>query len=118
MDVVRYALLGLGPGAVYATSALGLVVVHRGSGVLNFAHGAVGAVAALWFFVLRDDWAWPTPIALGAALGLAAVCGAAIHLVIMRRLRLATATARVRSEEHPTELQSLMRLSYAVFCLT
>src|SRR3546814_17281560 len=42
-----------------------------------------------------DDWAWPTPIALGAALGLAAVCGAAIHLVIMRRLRLATATARV-----------------------
>src|SRR3546814_13824294 len=81
MDVVRYALLGLGPGAVYATSALGLVVVHRGSGVLNFAHGAVGAVAALWFFVLRDDWAWPTPLALGAALGLAAVWGAAIHLV-------------------------------------
>src|SRR3546814_3844158 len=24
----------------------------------------------------------------------------------------------VRSEEHPSELQSLMRISYAVFCLT
>src|SRR3546814_5422882 len=27
------------------------------------------------------------------------------------------ATARERSEEHTSELQSLMRLSYAVFCL-
>src|SRR3546814_3316036 len=26
-------------------------------------------------------------------------------------------TARVRSEEHTSELQSLMRISYAVFCL-
>src|SRR3546814_7881509 len=26
--------------------------------------------------------------------------------------------ARVRSEEHTSELQSLMRISYAVFCLT
>src|SRR3546814_7618209 len=25
---------------------------------------------------------------------------------------------RIRSEEHPSELQSLMRISYAVFCLT
>src|SRR3546814_10669231 len=28
------------------------------------------------------------------------------------------ATARDRSEEHTSELQSLMRISYAVFCLT
>src|SRR3546814_8052153 len=29
----------------------------------------------------------------------------------------ATVTARLRSEEHTSELQSLMRISYAVFCL-
>src|SRR3546814_8344916 len=37
-----------------------------------------------------------------------------------RRLRLASETARRligRSEEHTSELQSLMRISYAVFCL-
>src|SRR3546814_7642212 len=28
-----------------------------------------------------------------------------------------TASARARSEEHTSELQSLMRISYAVFCL-
>src|SRR3546814_10431325 len=31
---------------------------------------------------------------------------------------LATADSSPRSEEHTSELQSLMRLSYAVFCLT
>src|SRR3546814_1577718 len=30
---------------------------------------------------------------------------------------LANSTAHVRSEEHTSELQSLMRISYAVFCL-
>jgi len=95
MDVLQFALLGLGPGAVYALSALGLVLVYRGSGVLNFAHGALGAVAALWFFLVRDTWGWPTAFALASALALAALSGAAMHLVIMRRLRSATAITRV-----------------------
>ncbi len=95
MDVLQFALLGLGPGAVYALSALGLVLVYRGSGVLNFAHGALGAVGALWFFLLRDTWGWPTAFALVSALTLAGVSGAAVHLVIMRRLRSATAITRV-----------------------
>src|SRR3546814_4935653 len=33
------------------------------------------------------------------------------------RLRCQRRTARHRSEEHTSELQSLMRISYAVFCL-
>src|SRR3546814_2349173 len=33
------------------------------------------------------------------------------------RLRRAAIAALVRSEEHTSELQSLMRISYAVFCL-
>src|SRR3546814_4882020 len=34
-----------------------------------------------------------------------------------RDLRLVRRVARNRSEEHTSELQSLMRISYAVFCL-
>src|SRR3546814_2295230 len=34
------------------------------------------------------------------------------------RPQLSTTTAADRSEEHTSELQSLMRISYAVFCLT
>src|SRR3546814_6709290 len=33
-------------------------------------------------------------------------------------LSLATLSTTLRSEEHTSELQSLMRISYAVFCLT
>src|SRR3546814_3643490 len=33
------------------------------------------------------------------------------------QLRSSARTARLRSEEHTSELQSLMRISYAVFCL-
>src|SRR3546814_6731589 len=41
---------------------------------------------------------------------------AAGHRAQQRRVRLHARTAR-RSEEHTSELQSLMRISYAVFCL-
>src|SRR3546814_4390071 len=34
-----------------------------------------------------------------------------------RPSRIAPAPGRIRSEEHTSELQSLMRISYAVFCL-
>src|SRR3546814_6417336 len=35
----------------------------------------------------------------------------------MKRFHMPSAFARSRSEEHTSELQSLMRISYAVFCL-
>src|SRR3546814_1541493 len=34
-----------------------------------------------------------------------------------RRVEIGLAQSRLRSEEHTSELQSLMRISYAVFCL-
>ena len=40
-DLLRFSLLGLGPRAVYALLAIGVVVVYRGSGVV------AGVVAAL-----------------------------------------------------------------------
>src|SRR3546814_6679031 len=36
---------------------------------------------------------------------------------VTRRFDVGTAVRRCRSEEHTSELQSLMRISYAVFCL-
>src|SRR3546814_6242889 len=37
--------------------------------------------------------------------------------VQIRRITIRTQRACIRSEEHTSELQSLMRISYAVFCL-
>src|SRR3546814_3871146 len=36
---------------------------------------------------------------------------------VKARAKLANFTTKIRSEEHTSELQSLMRISYAVFCL-
>src|SRR3546814_6082240 len=48
------------------------------------------------------------------------MCGAAFQFVpvlVARRLHSNALPLPTRSEEHTSELQSLMRISYAVFCL-
>ena len=56
------AALGLGTGAAYTLIAQGIVVVYRGSGVLNFGQGAVAMTGGYIFyqFTVRDGWNfWP-----------------------------------------------------------
>ena len=50
---LTYLLLGLGLGAVIASLALGVVVTHRASNVINFAHGAIGTYLAFVYYELR-----------------------------------------------------------------
>jgi len=62
-DLLPFLISGLGVGAVYALSGVGLVVLYRSSGVLNFAFGALGAVGAyVAWSALDHDW----PLALAA----------------------------------------------------
>ncbi len=93
-DILRFAILGLGAGAVYAVTALGVVLVYRGSGVVNFAHGAIGMVGAFIFYNQRESGT-STPVAWVLALGFAALIGAAIHLLVMRPLRRAPGISRL-----------------------
>ena len=66
---VQFALLGLATGALTALVALSLVIVHRVSGVLNFAAAALGAIGAFVCYSLRDDFGWPTPLAVATRPG-------------------------------------------------
>src|SRR3546814_8611070 len=43
--------------------------------------------------------------------------GRSVEVLEARRLVVRAGGSRARSEEHTSELQSLMRISYAVFCL-
>src|SRR3546814_8411409 len=74
----------------------------------RFVSGALGggaaAAMAAWFP------AWAQPVSPGITAPLPTVSGNDITLRIARQT--------MRSEEHTSELQSLMRISYAVFCLT
>src|SRR3546814_5149796 len=64
---------------------------------------------------------WPASLRPRINLGLDLSGGSHILLEAdtkdIAKQRLATMEETVRSEEHTSELQSLMRISYAVFCL-
>ncbi|MDQ3945874.1 MAG: ABC transporter permease, partial [Actinomycetota bacterium] len=87
-DLVTFTILGLTTGAIYAVAASGLVVTYTTSGIFNFAHGAVGMMAAFTYWELRVNRDWPAPVALVVViLVLAPLFGALIERVLMRGLQ-------------------------------
>jgi len=95
MEPIRFAVLGLGVGALYVLVAHGIVLIYRGSGTLNFAQGALGLVGAYAFYELHLDHGWPWPLALPVALVLSAAAGIVTERAILRRLRHGSAVAGV-----------------------
>jgi ABC-type branched-subunit amino acid transport system ATPase component/branched-subunit amino acid ABC-type transport system permease component len=93
-DVVTFTLLGLGLGAIYALAAQGIVLIYRGSGVLNFAHGAMGMVGAFVYADLRDD-GWGGVPALIAGVVACAVLGALTQVIVIGPLGRASALTRM-----------------------
>ncbi len=85
--MVRFALLGLGLGGIYALAGLGLVVVYRGSGVVNFAQGAIAAVGAYLYYTLHIAHGLPTALAVVLALVVSGFVGLLMHVLVMRPLR-------------------------------
>src|ERR1043166_7317838 len=96
-DLFRFVLLGLAIGALYALTAQGLVLIYRGSGVVNLAQGAFAMVGAFLYYESTGSRGWPAPLAWVIALGVPAALGALTHLVVMRRLRRASALVRLVS---------------------
>ncbi|WP_405720418.1 branched-chain amino acid ABC transporter permease/ATP-binding protein [Streptomyces sp. NBC_01537] len=94
-DILRFALLGLGLGALYALTAQGIVLIYRGSGVLNFAHGAIGMTAAYLQWELTANHGVPYWTALVVAVAVAGLLGVLTHLLVMRPLRRASSLARL-----------------------
>jgi ABC-type branched-subunit amino acid transport system ATPase component/branched-subunit amino acid ABC-type transport system permease component len=95
VEVLRFALLGLGTGAVYALLAQGLVLVYRGSGILNFAQGALAMVGAYTYYYTVVEHGAPKFVGLGIALCVCAALGAAIQVVVLQPMRRASGLARV-----------------------
>jgi branched-chain amino acid transport system permease protein len=53
-NLAFYALIGLGLGALYAMLGMSVVVAYKGSGVINFAQGAVGMYVVFNYTQLRS----------------------------------------------------------------
>jgi ABC-type branched-subunit amino acid transport system ATPase component/branched-subunit amino acid ABC-type transport system permease component len=95
MDLLTFALLGMGVGAIYGIVAQGLVLVYRASGILNFAQSGFLMIGAYIFYELHVLDGWPYWAALAAAMLACAAMGAAVHLLVLRPMREASAVARL-----------------------
>ena len=119
---IAYAIMGLGSGGFYALMAIGIVVAYKGSGVINFAHGAIAMYVAFQFSYLRSEgtfrfpWRDPLPtsvvnlpvvlslnngqplnfwLAVLLSLITALFLGAAIHYLVFKPLRNAAPLGKV-----------------------
>ena len=93
-DPILWLLLSLGTGAAYALLGNGIVAIYKGSGVLNFAQGAVAMFATYCYLHLVLS-GMSKYLAIAIVVPGAAVAGAAVAVVIFRPLRAAPALAKV-----------------------
>jgi ABC-type branched-subunit amino acid transport system ATPase component/branched-subunit amino acid ABC-type transport system permease component len=94
-EVIRFALLGLGVGALYAFASQGLIVIYRGTGVLNFSLGATAIAGVYMQWELHNEHGWPFLLAAIAGVAWAALIGALTHWMVMRPLRRSSSLVRV-----------------------
>ena len=92
---LRFFVLGVVDGCVLAIAATGLVLTYTTTGVFNFAHGAVGMVAAYAYYTLRVDVGVPTPLAVAAVLVVLAPALGLFLELLLRPFRGAPATDSV-----------------------
>ena len=78
-------LLGVVLGSLTALTAMGLVLVYRAARVINFAQVAIGSAAATLTLELVNIRHWSYWTSVGAGLAFAALLGAAVDLLVIRR---------------------------------
>jgi branched-subunit amino acid ABC-type transport system permease component len=84
VEALRFVLLGLGIGAIYAMVSQGLVLIYRGSGVVNFAQGAFVMIGAYAYYELKVAAKLPSVLAVIGAVLIGAILGATVQLLILR----------------------------------
>jgi ABC-type branched-subunit amino acid transport system ATPase component/branched-subunit amino acid ABC-type transport system permease component len=113
-QLLLFALIGLGAGALYAALGIGVVVGFRGTGIINFAAGALAVWSVYVFDELRKTGDLVLPIVvvphslhlmsnppflfcLLIALLSSAALSLGVHFLVFRPLRNAPVLARVVS---------------------
>jgi branched-chain amino acid transport system permease protein len=99
-QVLLFALLGLGSGALIAGIALAVVLTYRGSGIINIATGGVAMLAGYSFWSLKTGeygTEFGTAPALLITIVVTLAIGALIELVAFRPLRNAAPLAKLVS---------------------
>ena len=97
-DILLFALLGLGSGALIAGIALAVVLTYRGSGIINLATGGVAMISGYSYWSLKTGeygTEFGTAPALLLTLLVTLAVGVLIELVAFRPLRNAAPLAKL-----------------------
>jgi branched-chain amino acid transport system permease protein len=99
-DILLFALLGLGSGALIAGIALAIVLTYRGSGIINLATGGIAMLAGYSYWSLKTGeygTEFGTAPALAITFVVTLAVGALIELVAFKPLRNAAPLAKLVS---------------------
>jgi branched-chain amino acid transport system permease protein len=85
-NFIQQVVSGLASGGIYGSLALALVLIHRSTGVLNFAQGELATLSAfICWSLMGHGWSfWP---AFGVTIALSFVGGALIQQVLIRPIQ-------------------------------
>ena len=82
---LQLAISGIATGSVYALIALGIVLIYKCSGVVNFAQGAYAMLGAYFTYALLK-LGLPALVAVLTGMALMALAGVATERLILRRM--------------------------------
>jgi branched-chain amino acid transport system permease protein len=85
-NFIQQIVSGLASGGIYGLLALAIVLIHRSTGVINFAQGELATLSAFVCWTLIDHgWAfWP---AFAATLLLSFAGGVTLQAVVIRPIQ-------------------------------
>lgn len=89
----RVIVSGLANGGIYGLIALGLVLVYRGSRVLNFGLGEIGTFTLFVAWAFNEQQSWPWWAGASMALVAAVAIGLIFEGLVVRRMAGATRLA-------------------------
>jgi branched-chain amino acid transport system permease protein len=83
-DFMQQVVAGLASGSIYASLALALVLIHRATGVINFAQGEMATLSTYIAWTLTTNHGWDYWPAFAFTLAASFLGGAAIHQGVIR----------------------------------
>ena len=83
--VVQVTAFGLASGAAFGLLALGLVLIYRTTGGMNFAHWAIGLLAVIAYLYLANEGV-PVGLAMVLALAISPVVGIAAYRFVFSKV--------------------------------
>jgi branched-chain amino acid transport system permease protein len=83
-DFFQQVVAGLASGGIYGSLALALVLIHRATGVINFAQGEMAMFSTYVLWTLTENHGWSYWPAFVFTLGASFLGGMAVHQAVIR----------------------------------